>query len=183
VLLRLHVGLFSREPSGGDDREQPRSAKGGVMVKKKGAGAKSRATKKAVKKKPVAKPAPAKKRTTKKPAKKGPVVKAARKKSTAKARTSGRKAVSLGRPRITGDARLEQFFHKDYEARQVFDFLRVTTVKELEQFPPEEIIERLTAPVIRTVNRIRKALALNNRCLANDRDFAVEFKKQFAAGR
>ena len=83
-----------------------------------------------------------------------------------------------GRPRVPGTAELELMFQKDLEARQVFAFLRVKTLKELEKLSAEEILERLTAPMERTVGRIRKALAMNNRCLAGDQKFAVDFKKQ-----
>ncbi|MBI1311945.1 hypothetical protein GC176_11685 [bacterium] len=81
----------------------------------------------------------------------------------------------LGRARITGDAKLDEFFKRDYEARQVFEFLRVHTVKELEEFGPQEIVERLTGPMVRTIDRIRKALALNNRSLKGDERYAVDF--------
>jgi len=84
---------------------------------------------------------------------------------------------------VTGDARLEQFFMKDYEARQVFDFLNVETVKELETYAPDEIVEKLTAPVVQAVERIRKALALNNRCLKNDKTFAVDFKESLKSAK
>ena len=66
------------------------------------------------------------------------------------------KAKSLGRARIAGDARLDQFFQKDYQAREIFEFLGVHTLKELEAFGPDEIIERLTGPLVQTVQRIRK---------------------------
>ena len=59
--------------------------------------------------------------------------------------------------------------------------LGVKTLKELEGYSPQEIIDRLTAPMLQTVNRIRKALALQNRCLAGDQKFAVEFKQQMQA--
>lgn len=83
----------------------------------------------------------------------------------------------LGRARIAGTAELDRYFAKDYEAREVFHFLGVKTLKELEQYSPDEIVELLTQPVVRTVDRIRKALALQNRCLAGDQRFAMEFKK------
>ena len=76
------------------------------------------------------------------------------------------------------DAKLHLVFQKDYQAREIFEFLRVETIRELEQFPPDDIIEKLTGPVVQTVGRIRKALALNNRCLAGDRKFALEFQAQ-----
>ena len=87
----------------------------------------------------------------------------------------------LGRARVSGTAELDQHFLKDYEARQVFAFLGVKTLKELESHTPHEIIERLTAPMVQTVNRIRKSLAMQNRCLEGDQKFAVEFKKQMQA--
>lgn len=87
----------------------------------------------------------------------------------------------LGRARVSGTAELDQYFLKDYEARQVFTFLSVKTLKELEEFSPQQIVDRLTAPMVQTVTRIRKALALQNRCLAGDQKFAVEFKQQMLA--
>ena len=122
-----------------------------------------------------------KKKTTKK---KTVRKKAAPKKATAKRTTSkkvakkqSRSGSGLGRARIAGTAELDRYFAKDYEAREVFHFLGVKTLKELEQHRPEEIIEVLTLPVVQTVDRIRKALALQNRCLAGDRKFAMQFKK------
>jgi hypothetical protein len=91
-----------------------------------------------------------------------------------------RKRVSLGRARIPADARLDLVFQKDYQAREVFEFLRVETVRDLEQFGPAEILEKLTGPMVQTIQRIRKALALYNRCLANDQEFAAGFKAEFA---
>lgn len=120
------------------------------------------------KKKTPRKKAVAKKKTGRKTTKK----KAANKKSPTK------KGATLGRPRIAGDVKLDQFFHRDYEVRQVFEFLRVTTIKELEEHRPDDIIEQLTAPVVQAVERIRKALAMNNRHLAGDKRFAQQFKKQ-----
>jgi len=125
----------------------------------------------AVKKTPPAKKSSAKrttagKRTTR------------RVKKPAKSRSRG---IDLGRARVSGTAELDQYFLKDYESRQVFTFLNVKTLKELEGFSPQEIIDRLTAPMLQTVNRIRKALALQNRCLAGDQKFAVEFKQQMQA--
>lgn len=116
---------------------------------------------------------------------KGPA--AARVGAKKKARVAARRATprpkraDLGRARVSGTAELDQYFLKDYEARQVFVFLGVKTLKELEGFSPQEIIERLTAPMVQTVNRIRKALALQNRCLANDQQFALQFKQQMQA--
>ncbi len=149
------------------------------MAKKKAAkkkmAKKSSMKKTASKKKSVSKKTPSatKKRVTKKKSvKKKTKTKAAKKKKQKK-----KAAKSLGRPRVTGDAKLEQFFKKDYEARQVFDFLRVETVKELEEFGPDEIVEKLTAPMMQTVKRIRKALAICNRCLKKDHKFALEFQR------
>ena len=144
-------------------------------------------------KKAVAKPAAAKtvirkkavrRKAARKPASSGPAAaKRTGRRAASPRKKAVRKAASLGRPRIPADARLDLVFQKDYQAREVFDFLRVETVRELEQFGPAEIIEKLTAPMVQTVQRIRKALALCNRCLADDRAFAAEFKAEFATRR
>ena len=168
------------------------------MAAKKSAARKSSArNKKAVKKKPAAarrkKSAVKKKTVRKRPAKKKP----AKKKKTATKRKSvkskagpakrstrkktGRSA-SLGRPRVPADARLDLVFQKDYQAREIFEFLHVQTVRELEQYGPDEIIERLTGPMVQTVERIRKALALSNRCLARDHKFARQFQAKLKRG-
>lgn len=102
---------------------------------------------------------------------------------TAKTKRAAKTPKSLGRPRLPADAKLDLVFQKDYQAREIFGFLRVTTLKELEQFGPDEIIDRLTAPMVETVQRIRKALALNNRCLKNDRRFALQFQGEWKQGR
>jgi hypothetical protein len=107
--------------------------------------------------------------------------KKAGKKSAAKKKPAARKKVpkkiSLGRPTVTADEKLFMLFHEDYEARQVFEFLRAETVADLEQFSPQEIIHRLSRPVRETVDRIRMKLAERNRCLAGDAEFAAEHKK------
>lgn len=100
-----------------------------------------------------------------------------------KARPKPRKAAkesSIGRPKITGEEPLYLVFKEDYHARQVFEFLRVNTVKELELLTPDDILKRLTQPVRITVERIRRALANHNRCLAGDQRFVVEVKKEQA---
>ena len=102
---------------------------------------------------------------TRKPAKKSPAKKRAPKKK-----------VSLGRPTVTAEEKLFMLFHGDYEARQVFEFLRAETVGELEQFSPPEIIHRLSRPIRETVDRIRIALAQKNRCLAGDEEFAAQHR-------
>jgi hypothetical protein len=112
----------------------------------------------------------------KKPAKKQ-TAKAARRaaKKTSPKRKAAKK-ISLGRPTVTAEEKLFMLFHGDYEARQVFEFLRAETVGELEQFTPQEIIHRLSRPIRETVDRIRTALAQKNRCLAGDEEFAKEHK-------
>lgn len=97
-----------------------------------------------------------------------------------KATAAARRAAALGRPRVPGTAELELMFQKDLEARQVFAFLQVKTLKELEDLSADEILRRLTAPMEHTVGRIRKALAMNNRCLEGDQKFAIAFKKQLS---
>lgn len=85
---------------------------------------------------------------------------------------------SLGRPLVTQEEKLYMLFHDDYEARQVFEFLRVETVADLVQLSQEEIIKVLTAPVRRTVQRIRQRLAEKNRSLMGDEDFTRQHKSK-----
>jgi hypothetical protein len=158
------------------------------MAGKKTVAAKKKKRAKTVKSAARSTKSPAKKKA---PAKKQATNKSLRKKGTAKKKSAGKsntikrtgKTKSLGRPRVTLDARLDLLFHKDYQAREVFDFLRITSVRELEAFAPDEIIKKLAGPLYQTVQRIRKTMALCNRSLANDRDFAHEFKQQLVSGR
>ena len=85
--------------------------------------------------------------------------------------------VSLGRPKVTGDEELYMLFREDYHARQIFEFLRVETVRELERFSPQQIVDRLSAPIVETVLRIRRTLAGLNRSLAGDEAYALERKQ------
>jgi hypothetical protein len=121
--------------------------------------------KKAVKRKktPTRKATPAKKT---KPA-------VGRKKAAPK-RAAPKPPLSLGRPKVTAEEKLYLLFKDDYHARQIFEFLRAETVRDLEQFSPAEIVGRLSQPIRQTVDRIRKKLAEKNRCLKDDLAFAVE---------
>ncbi|MDA0586583.1 MAG: hypothetical protein O2820_00165 [Planctomycetota bacterium] len=83
----------------------------------------------------------------------------------------------LGRPKVTLDSKLDELFLKDYEVRQVFEFLKVATLRDLEGHGPDEIVQKLTAPMVQAVARIRKVLALQKRCLKGDEKFAKEFKE------
>jgi hypothetical protein len=85
---------------------------------------------------------------------------------------------TLGRPKVTNEELLYMLFKEDFHARQVFEFLRVNTLKELEQFSASDIIRRLSQPVRETVERIRHTLARYNRCLANDMEYALERKAE-----
>src|SRR5437773_413524 len=85
--------------------------------------------------------------------------------------------ISLGRPTVTSEEKLFMLFHEDYEARQVFQFLRAEIVADLEKFSPQEIIHRLSRPIRETVDRIRIRLAERNRCLAGDEEFAAGHKQ------
>ena len=113
----------------------------------------------------------AKKKAAKKTAAKKPARKAAGKKSARK-----KKPASLGRPTVTAEELLYMLFKDDYHARQIFEFLRVETVGELEQYTPQDIVYRLARPVVESVDRIRRTLAEKNRCLAGDLDFALQHK-------
>ncbi len=84
-------------------------------------------------------------------------------------------ANKLGRSRIPVDAPLDVVFQSDPEARDAFHFLGIHSIRELEQFSADQLVLRLTSPAKLTVGRIRKKLAMNNRCLAGDEDFAQQF--------
>lgn len=84
---------------------------------------------------------------------------------------------SLGRPKVTGEELLFLLFKEDYHARQIFDFLRVERVRDLEQFSPQEIVKLLSRPITDTVQRIRRKLAEKNRSLKDDAAFVQEFQE------
>ena len=96
-----------------------------------------------------------------------------KKKSTAKPQ----RMVKLGRSRIPVDAPLEVVFEHDNEARTAFQFLGISTIRQLEEFEADELVMRLTSPTKLMVGRIRKTLAINNRSLLGDEKFAVDFQK------
>ncbi len=83
---------------------------------------------------------------------------------------------SLGRPKVTGEEDLDLFFKEDYHARQIFKFLEVQTVKELERYSASEILRRVSEPIKKTVERVRHLLAQYNRCLHGDETYALEHK-------
>lgn len=131
----------------------------------------------------------------KKPAKKGAKVRQPAKPVTKPAKTGGVKKkaapvkaaaqkktpepeVSLGRPLVTQEEKLYMLFKDDYHARQIFEFLRVYTVKELEEFSPQQIVRRISKPVFDTVDRIRAKLAEMKRSLRDDAEFAKEYREQ-----
>jgi hypothetical protein len=119
---------------------------------------------------------------TAKPAAKKKAAKAAAKKPAVKKKTAAKSAAeALGRPKVTADEKLYWLFHDDFHARQVFEFLRVETVRELEEYSPQEIVRRLTQPVRDTVEKIRKALAEKNRHLKGDLPIALEYQAQRGA--
>lgn len=91
-----------------------------------------------------------------------------------------RPEASIGRALVSADEKLYLLFKEDYHARQVFEFLRVETVRDLVQFTPEQIVKLLSQPVRSTVDRIRQKLADKNRCLAGDEQHAAELKRKQA---
>lgn len=126
------------------------------------------------------KPAVAAKSVKNKKAGKG---KAAPKKSSANMKPPARKAanepdVSLGRPLVTQEEKLYMLFKDDYHARQIFEFLRVNTLKELEELSPQQIVRRLSKPVFDTVDRIRQTLAEMKRSLRDDEAYAKEYRNR-----
>ena len=137
------------------------------------------------KKKPAARKAPAKKATPKKTAAK-PVSKPARKKGVRRATmTTGirtkKNEKKIGRSRIPVDAPLSVVFEHFPDAQQAFALLEIQTIRQLEEFAPDELVMRLTSPAKQTVGRIRKILAMNNRCLSDDEAFAIEFQERVAS--
>ena len=84
---------------------------------------------------------------------------------------------SLGRPLVTQEEKLYMLFHDDYQCRQVFEFLRVESVKELEEFTPQQIVHLMSRPIRLTVDRIRQRLAQFKRSLKDDEQFAAEFRQ------
>ena len=62
-----------------------------------------------------------------------------------------KKPASLGRPKVVGEELLDLVFKEDFYARQIFVFLGVRTVRELEEFPPEQIFERAAQPIRETI--------------------------------
>jgi hypothetical protein len=133
----------------------------------------------------------AKKKTVKKSKK--PADKSSAKASRAKtARKPGKKPASktarrktqrrppLPRPTITAEEKLFLLFKEDYHARQIFDFLRVETVGELEQFAADDIVKRLSRPVVESVDRIRRRLAEKNRYLSGDEEYLLTVRDEAA---
>ena len=89
--------------------------------------------------------------------------------------------LALGRVLVTQEEKLYLLFKEDYHARQIFEFLRAETVRDLEQFSPQQIVKLLSQPIQTTVQRIRQKLAEKNRHLAGDEAFVVEYKQQHPA--
>jgi hypothetical protein len=107
--------------------------------------------------------------------------KAAGPKSAAKRAARATDDATIGRVLVSQEEKLYMLFKEDYHARQIFEFLRVETVKDLEQFSPQQIVKLLSQPIQATVLRIRRKLAEKNRHLADDAEFVVEYKKSTAS--
>ena len=148
----------------------------------------SKVARKVVRKKPVPKPA------ARKPEKPKPRPAAVeppsvpRKKGVRKATISSgirddQQTKRLGRSRIPVDAPLDVVFQNDMQAREAFMFLGIHSIRELEHFNPDDLVLRLTGPAKLTVGRIRKILAMNNRCLNGDEVFALEFQELLSRPR
>ena len=151
--------------------------------KKKTASKAVAAKKKPAARKPAAKKKPAAKAATESVAAARKVVKkrkGVRRATTTAGIRSGKPARKLGRSQIPVDAPLDIVFQNDQSAREAFVFLGIHTVRELEQFEPDELVRRLTSPAKQTVGRIRKILAMNNRSLEQDEAFALEFKERLS---
>lgn len=88
----------------------------------------------------------------------------------------------LGRPKINADEKLYLVFKEDFHARQVFAFLRVETIWELERYSPQEIFDRLTDPIHGTIKQIRDRLAHYNRHLAGDEAYLAARRAEEVEG-
>jgi hypothetical protein len=105
------------------------------------------------------------------------IKKAPVKKSVSKRRSPAKKKTpTLGRPTVTAEEKLFLLFKEDYHARQIFEFLRAETVRDLQSWSPEEIVRLLSKPIRQSVERIRLKLAQHNRCLRDDQEFAIEHR-------
>ncbi|MGE0760031.1 MAG: hypothetical protein AB7F89_02400 [Pirellulaceae bacterium] len=146
--------------------------------------AKKSATKRAAPGKSRSSPRPAPRAAKQKAAKQTAAKRlAARKTTQAAARTVRKPAKTarlspLGRPKVTGEELLYMLFKEDFHARNVFEFLGVQTVKELEKYSPQQIVGLLTRPITQTVERIRTKLAEKNRYLLDDVEFARTYQQQ-----
>ena len=138
---------------------------------------KSAQTKNAIQRK-LAKKKTAKKKTAKKKPAKKKTLGGSKSRQSQSGRTSPAPTGSLGRPKVTGEEKLFLLFKQDYHARQVFSFLGVDTVKELEQYGPDQIIKLLSQPIRQAVQQIRSKLAENNRSLDGDKEFTLRFKER-----
>ncbi len=162
-----------------------KSAQTAKTVKK--AAAKKTGKKAAKKTAKAGKTAAASKSTKKTPAKKAPkgasrpVKKKGVRRATLASGVRNKKAgKKMGRSRIPTDAPLAVVFQSDMDAQEAFAFLGIHTIRDLEVFGPDELVLRLTSPAKQTVGRIRKILAMNNRCLQEDEAFALEFQERLA---
>ncbi len=144
------------------------ASKKAVAAKKSGDPVKKKAAPR-----PSAAPAPPARKVVKKR-------KGVRRATTTAGLRSGKPVRKLGRSQIPIDAPLDIVFQNDQSAREAFVFLGIHTVRELEQFEPDELVRRLTSPAKQTVGRIRKILAMNNRSLEQDEAFALEFKERLS---
>lgn len=142
------------------------------VVKKAPAEKPAKVAKKVAKKKPAAAPAPRKSVESKQSRKKGV------RRATLTSGVKKKNDRKLGRSRIPTDAPLAIVFQNDMQAQEAFAFLEIQTIRELEEFDPDELVRRLSSPAKQTVGRIRKMLAINNRCLSADEDFAVDFQER-----
>ena len=86
----------------------------------------------------------------------------------------------MGRSRIPTDAPLAVVFQNDLQAQEAFNLLGITTIRELEEMDPDELVRLLTRPAKHTVGRIRRTLAMNNRCLLSDEAFAIDYQERLA---
>ncbi len=88
------------------------------------------------------------------------------------------KPISLRRPTVGIDEDLDLFFKEDYGARNIFKFLLARTVRDLEQWSPDDIVKKLSAPIRASVEAIRLRLAQHHRSLKGDEEYALQHQEK-----
>jgi hypothetical protein len=120
----------------------------------------------------------AKKAATRPPTR--PTKEAAARRSAA-GRAAAHKAKTVKKKRIAKSSdnnQLHLLFKTDKQCRDCFEFLHVQTLEELQRLGPREIVDFLSVPFMRAVERMRSRLAEIGTCLAGDESFLLRYQQQ-----